>query len=312
MTQTSYIPVFDHSTRPNVSRMPDWIRQRLGGEAAYGRTAGTVKQQALHTVCEEARCPNRAECWSRGTATFMLLGDTCTRACGFCNVKTGRPAGLDTDEPRRVAAAVARMGLDYVVLTSVNRDDRPDGGAAIFAETLRLLRRDKPEIGLEILTPDFQQDQPGAIDAICAAVAGGQLVWGHNVETVPSLYQEVRKGSKYQRSLDMLELAARQPGVEAKSALMLGLGESRDEVLAVLRDLRAAGVARVSLGQYLRPSRYHLPVKEYLSPESFKELEAEARAMGFGWVKAGPMVRSSYHAEEGHVDTKAAKELNHA
>jgi len=156
MTQTSYIPVFDHSGRPNVSRMPAWIRARLGGEAAYGKTAGTVKQQALHTVCEEARCPNRAECWSRGTATFMLLGDTCTRACGFCNVKTGRPETLDSDEPRRVAAAVADMGLDYVVLTSVNRDDQADGGAAIFAETLRLLRHDQPDIVLEILSPDFQ------------------------------------------------------------------------------------------------------------------------------------------------------------
>ncbi len=312
MSQTSYIPVFDHSGKPNVGRMPAWIRQRLGGEAAYGKTAGTVRRQALHTVCEEARCPNRAECWSRGTATFMLLGDTCTRACGFCSVKTGRPDGLDADEPRRVAAAVAAMGMGYVVLTSVNRDDRPDGGAAIFAETLRLLRRDKPEIGLEILTPDFQQDQPGAMQAVCDAVNGGQLVWGHNVETVPSLYQEVRKGSKYQRSLELLQLAAQRPGVEAKSALMLGLGERRAEVLAVLRDLRAVGVSRVSLGQYLRPGRYHLPVKEYLSPAAFQALEGEARALGFAWVKAGPMVRSSYHAEEGHTGSHPTKGYNHA
>ncbi|ALP51983.1 hypothetical protein Tel_01860 [Candidatus Tenderia electrophaga] len=313
MSQSSYIPVFDHSGRSNVSRMPTWIRQQLGGEAAYGKTAGAVKRQALHTVCEEARCPNRAECWSRGTATFMLLGDTCTRACGFCNVKTGRPDGLDTDEPRRIAAAVAGMGLDYVVLTSVNRDDRADGGAAIFAETLRLLRQHKSDIGLEILTPDFQQDQHLAIEMICKAVNGGQLVWGHNVETVPELYKEVRKGSKYDRSLDLLALAAVQPGVEAKSALMLGLGESRDQVLAVLRDLRDIGVTRVSLGQYLRPSRYHLPVKEYLSPDSFSELEREARAMGFAWVKAGPMVRSSYHAEEGHPGSSQSKKgFNHA
>jgi lipoic acid synthetase len=309
MRQTSYIPVFDHSGKPSVGRMPAWIRQQLGGEAAYGRTAGTVKRQVLHTVCEEARCPNRAECWSRGTATFMLLGDTCTRACGFCNVKTGRPGALDLDEPRRVAQAVAQMGLDYVVLTSVNRDDQPDGGASVFAETLRYLRRDKAEIGLEILTPDFQQDQPGAVDKICGAVDGDQLVWGHNVETVPSLYKEVRKGSRYQRSLDLLMLAAHQPGVEAKSALMLGLGESRDEVLAVLRDLRAAGVARVSLGQYLRPSRYHLPVKEYISPDMFAEYEAEARALGFAWVKSGPLVRSSYHAEEGNGITEQSSTL---
>lgn len=304
MTTTIHIPVFDHSGRPSVGRMPAWIRQQLGGEAAYGKTAATVKRQALHTVCEEARCPNRAECWSRGTATFMLLGDTCTRACGFCNVKTGRPGELDRDEPRRVAEAVLQMGLDYVVLTSVNRDEQPDGGAAIFAETLRLLRQERPEIGLEILTPDFQQDQAGAVESICAAVAGGQLVWGHNIETVPSLYQEVRKGSKYQRSLDLLALAAQQPGVAAKSALMLGLGEAKDEVLAVLRDLRAVGVSRVSLGQYLRPSRYHLPVKQYITPAAFDNYEAEAKALGFGWVKAGPLVRSSYHAEEGHGPTK--------
>ncbi len=298
----TYIPVFDHSSKPNVSRMPTWIRQQLGGDgSAYGKTAGTVKRQSLNTVCEEAHCPNRAECWSRGTATFMLLGDTCTRACGFCNVKTGRPDVLDTDEPRRVAEAVASMGLDYVVLTSVNRDEQPDGGAGIFAEVLKLLRADNPQIGLEILTPDFQQDQAGAIELIAKAVNGGQLVWGHNVETVPSLYKEVRRGSKYQRSLDLLKLAAQLPNVEAKSALMLGLGESKDEVLSVLQDLRAVGVERVSLGQYLRPTRFHLPVKEYITPEVFEEYEVEAKAMGFAWVKAGPMVRSSYHAEEGHA-----------
>lgn len=306
-----HIPVFDHSSKANVSRMPSWIRSRLGGDAAYGKTAGMVKRQSLNTVCEEAHCPNKAECWSRGTATFMLLGDTCTRACGFCNVKTGRPDYLDVDEPRRVAEAVASMGLDYVVLTSVNRDDQADGGAAIYAELLKRLRQDKAEIGLEILTPDFQQGQLQAVDLICDAVNGGQLVWGHNVETVPSLYKEVRKGSRYQRSLDLLALAAKRPGVEAKSALMLGLGETRAEVLAVLRDLRDAGVVRVSLGQYLRPSRQHLPVKEYLTPETFTKYEAEAKAMGFAWVKAGPMVRSSYHAEEGHNEQQT-KDKTHA
>lgn len=297
---TVHIPVFDHSNKPNVTRMPSWIRQQLGGEAAYGKTAGTVKKQALNTVCEEARCPNKAECWSRGTATFMLLGDTCTRACGFCNVKTGRPEGLDTDEPRRVAEAVAGMGLKYVVLTSVNRDDQADGGAAIFAEVLQRLRQDDPGIGLEILTPDFQQDQDMAVKRVCDVLNGGQLVWGHNVETVPVLYKEVRKGSKYQRSLDLLALAAQQDNVEAKSAIMLGLGESQADVLGVLRDLREAGVARVSMGQYLRPSKFHLPVKEYIHPELFQEYEAQAQALGFAWVKAGPMVRSSYHAEDGH------------
>ncbi len=309
----THIPVFDHSSKPNASRMPRWIRQQLSGGSDYGKTAGTVKRQSLNTVCEEAHCPNKAECWSRGTATFMLLGDTCTRACGFCNVKTGRPDVLDRDEPRRVAEAVADMELDYVVLTSVNRDDQADGGASIYAEVLKRLRQDNPDIGLEILTPDFQQNKQAAVELICASVDGGQLVWGHNVETVPRLYKEVRRGSKYQRSLDLLALTAKQDGVQAKSSLMLGLGETEDEVLAVLRDLRESGVARVSLGQYLRPTRFHLPVAEYLAPEIFAAYEDEAKTMGFTWVKAGPMVRSSYHAEEGHSDMSQhlTKESNH-
>ncbi len=293
-------PVFDHSATPNAGRMPAWIRQRLGGEAQYGLTAGAVRQHALHTVCEEARCPNRAECWSRGTATFMLLGDTCTRACGFCAVKTGKPSWFDAGEPRRVADAVLGMGLDYVVLTSVNRDDLADGGAGIFAATLLELARRKPGIGLEVLTPDFHACQDKAVALFDAALheADTRMVWGHNVETVPVLYKTVRKGSDYQRSLQLLAKAARLPRVEAKSALMLGLGETRAEVLAVLRDLRDAGVQRVSLGQYLRPSRYHLPVKEYITPAQFSDYEAAARALGFAWVKAGALVRSSYHAEE--------------
>ncbi len=299
------IPVFDHSREPNVSRMPAWIRQPLADSPVYADTARTVHGQRLHTVCEEARCPNRGECWSAGTATFMLLGDTCTRACGFCAVKTGRPGTVDTDEPQRVAEAVARMGLDYVVLTSVNRDDLPDGGAGIFAETVAALRRRQPGIGIELLTPDFHRRQPEAVAIIYERLqqvpAPGrevQLVWGHNVETVPELYRTVRKGSDYERSLDLLARVAALPGVEAKSALMLGLGERREAVLAVLADLRAAGVQRLALGQYLRPSRHHLPVRRYLAPAEFEGLAEAAREMGFTWVKAGPMVRSSYHAEE--------------
>ena len=299
------IPVFDHSREPNVSRMPAWIRQPLAADPRYGETARTVHGQRLHTVCEEARCPNRGECWSAGTATFMLLGDTCTRACGFCAVKTGRPGPVDADEPQRVAEAVARMGLDYVVLTSVNRDDLPDGGAGIFAETVVALRQRRPDIGIELLTPDFHRRQPEAValiherlQTVPAPQRAVQLVWGHNVETVPALYRTVRKGSDYRRSLDLLARVAALPGVEAKSALMLGLGERREAVLAVLADLRAAGVQRVALGQYLRPSRYHLPVRRYLAPDEFAGLAEAAREMGFTWVKAGPMVRSSYHAEE--------------
>ncbi|MGE0082734.1 MAG: lipoyl synthase [Thiohalomonadaceae bacterium] len=291
------IPVFDHSAEPNAGRMPPWVRQSLAG-GAYADTAAAVRSGRLHTVCEEARCPNRGECWSKGTATFMLLGNTCTRACGFCAVKTGRPGAPDADEPRRVADAVAALGLDYVVLTSVNRDDLPDGGAGVFAETLRELRARQPRLGLEILTPDFRGVQEAAVERIVAAVDGAPLVFGHNVETVPSLYRSVRKGAKYERSLRLLELAAARPGVEAKSALMLGLGEAFEEVIAVMRDLRSAGVTRLALGQYLRPSRYHLPVREYVHPDAFAHYETEARALGFAWIKAGPMVRSSYHAEE--------------
>ncbi len=291
------IPVFDHSAEPNVSRMPSWIRQSLGGEG-YSSTAQAVHRNGLNTVCEEARCPNKGECWSRGTATFMLLGDTCTRACGFCAVKTGRPGTVDSDEPRRIVEAVKGMGLEYVVLTSVNRDELDDGGAGIYAATLKGLREAMPELGIEVLTPDFRGCQEQAVAQLREAMVGGHLVWGHNVETVPSLYKTVRKGSRYERSLELLALAAAEPRVEAKSALMLGLGEGFDEVVAVMRDLRSAGVSRLSLGQYLRPSKYHLPVREYIEPETFAAYEREARALGFSWVKAGAMVRSSYHAEE--------------
>ena len=298
MTKVSpSIPVFDHSAQPNVGRMPPWVRQSLGS-GDYAATARTVHGHGLTTVCEEARCPNKGECWGRGTATFMLLGDICTRACGFCAVKTGQPGGVDVDEPRRIVEAVKGMGLDYVVLTSVNRDELPDGGIGIYAATLSGLRQALPELGIEVLTPDFRNCQEEAITLIIEAMHGGRLVWGHNVETVPSLYKTVRKGSKYERSLRLLELAAAVPQVEAKSALMLGLGEDFDEVLAVMRDLRSAGVTRLALGQYLRPTRYHLPVLEYIEPATFEAYEQEARALGFTWVKAGAMVRSSYHAEE--------------
>lgn len=300
-------------TVSNLTRMPPWIRQNLGRAPHYPSTAGHVHGAGLHTVCEEARCPNQGECWSRGTATFMLLGDTCTRACGFCAVKTGRPTWFDADEPRRVAEAALGMGLSFVVLTSVNRDDLPDGGAGAFAASLRALRLRRPDVGVEFLTPDFRNAQDAAARLFAETLAAlpegtsRELVWGHNVETVPRLYKEARKGAKYERSLDLLRLAAGLVGVEAKSAIMLGLGETRAEVLDVLRDLRAAGVTRLSLGQYLRPSRDNLPVVEYIHPDAFAEYEAEARALGFAWVKAGPLVRSSYYAEERqHAETNPA------
>lgn len=298
----------------NITRMPPWIRQNLGANARYGATSRSLHGNGLHTVCREARCPNRGECWSRGTASFMLLGDTCTRACGFCAVKTGRPAPPDPAEPLRVAAAVAAMGLSYVTLTSVNRDDLGDGGAAAFAATLRRLRRQDPQLGVELLTPDFRNCREAALAAMTSTLedlpegARRDLVWGHNVETVPRLYREVRRGARYRRSLDLLCAAARLPGVEAKSALMLGLGETRDEILAVLQDLRAHGVTRLSLGQYLRPSARHLPVRRYVPPREFAAYEQAAQEMGFGWVKAGPLVRSSYFAEEAQGKNKREKE----
>ena len=304
-------PCLQSQSPANLTRMPAWIRQNLGRGGQFPTTARAV--DGLNTVCDEARCPNKGECWSRGTATFMLLGDVCTRACGFCAVKTGRPIWADRDEPRRVAAAAVKMGLAFVVLTSVNRDDLPDGGAGCFAEALEQLRRARPDMGVEFLTPDFRNCQRQAADRFAASLAGlpeaarRDLVWGHNVETVPRLYREARKGAQYQRSLDLLKLAAGQTGVEAKSSLMLGLGETRDEVLAVLADLRRAGVARLSLGQYLRPSLDNLPVTRYVHPDEFADYETEARRMGFTWVKAGPLVRSSYYAEEiQHAQTNPA------
>jgi len=283
---------------PNAERMPSWIRYALGDarDSQYGRTARAVHDRRLVTICEEGNCPNRGECWSRGTATFMILGDTCTRACGFCSVKTGKPGTpADHSEAAKVADAALEMDLSYVVLTSVNRDDLPDGGASLFAATVRALRERKADMGVELLTPDFRKVVDAAVEEIAPTAP---LVWGHNVETVPRLYKQVRPGSDYQRSLFVLERAARLPQVEAKSSLMLGLGESEDEVVEVMRDLRSAGVTRLALGQYLRPARDKLPVQEYIHPDRFQALEQVGRDLGFTWIKAGPLVRSSYHAEE--------------
>ncbi len=231
----------------------------------------------------------------------MLLGDTCTRACGFCAVKTGKPATPDDDEPRRIVEAVDRLKLQYIVLTSVNRDDLDDGGAAIFAGTIEGLRSRRPSIGIELLTPDFYRCQGNAIEVITTALAAGdvrQLVWGHNIETVPRLYRQVRRGSDYARSLELLRRIANLDEIEAKTALILGLGETEEELLSVMHDLRERGVQRLALGQYLRPTHRHLPVQAYIHPEAFIKYGQQARDLGFTWVKAGPLVRSSYHAEE--------------
>jgi lipoic acid synthetase len=249
----------------------------------------------LHTVCEEARCPNMGECWEQGTATLMLLGDVCTRACGFCSVTTGRPVGLDTAEPERVAEAVARMGLRHAVLTSVTRDDLPDGGAAIFTETIERIHARVPGCSVEVLIPDLL----GNWDALAVIMAARPEILNHNTETVPRLYRRVRPKAEYERSLELLERAKLlAPGRPTKSGLMLGLGETRDELLEVFGDLRAVGCDILTLGQYLQPTPRHLPIERYVAPDEFADLRREALALGFSHVEAGPLVRSSYHARE--------------
>ena len=277
----------------NQRRHPEWIRVRAPMGAAVGETRTVVRDLALHTVCDEARCPNVGECWAHRTATFMILGDTCTRNCGFCVVNHGPPLAVDADEPRRVAEAVARLGIKHVVITSVNRDDLPDGGAGHFAETARRVRARVPGCAVEVLIPDFQGDP----EALATVVYSPVQVVNHNTETVPRLYKRVRPGASYERTLELLTMARRlRPAARTKSGLMLGLGERRAELRAVFRDLRAAGCGILTLGQYLRPSTEQLPVERYLAPEEFDEIGAEARSLGFSHVESGPLVRSSYHA----------------
>jgi lipoyl synthase len=254
-----------------------------------------MRRHRLHTVCEEARCPNRGECFAAGTATFLLLGDVCTRACGFCDIATGRPRAVDPLEPARVRSAAEAMGLAFVVLTSVDRDDLPDGGAAHFAETIRALRTLSPAPGIEVLTPDFQ----GRFDALRIVVDARPDVFNHNVETVPRLYPSVRRGARLDRSLGLLSAAKiLEPGLTTKSGFMLGLGEREAEVRELLEALRAASVDIVTIGQYLRPSRENLPVVEYVSPEVFERHREFGERLGFRHVFSGPFVRSSYRAEE--------------
>jgi lipoyl synthase len=285
-----------------VRRHPPWLKVRVPGGAGYAETLATVRRLGLHTVCEEAHCPNIAECWAHKTATFMLLGDTCTRNCGFCAVTHGRPLTVDPAEPGRVAAAVANLGLRHVVVTSVNRDDLDDGGAGHFASTARAIKDVVPHCRVEVLVPDFQGD----LDAVATVMASPIDVFNHNMETVPRLYARVRPGAKYLRSLAVLAAAAQgQTTVPAKAGLMLGLGEQHDELLSVFRDLREGGCRVLTLGQYLRPSTDHLPVERYVPPEEFGELRAEALSLGFDHVEAGPLVRSSYHAWS-HVPAESA------
>ncbi len=280
-----------------TERKPDWLRVRPPGGENYTHLKGLLRTLDLHTVCEEAHCPNVWECWGGGTATIMLMGDRCTRGCRFCAVTSGNPHGVvDEDEPRKVAEALADLGLTYVVLTSVDRDDLPDGGASHFARTIREIKARDPDILVEALIPDFQGD----LDAVRTVLEAGPDVLDHNLETVRRLQAVARDPrANYEQSLSVLRGAkASRPSVFTKSSLMLGLGETRDEVLEAMRDLRANGVDFLTLGQYLRPSEWHLPVQEYVSPEAFDGLRAAGEALGFTYVAAGPLVRSSYRAGE--------------
>ncbi|MGH9399840.1 MAG: lipoyl synthase [Thermoanaerobaculia bacterium] len=283
-------------------RAPEWIRERRIRLADLHAVKVVMRERALHTVCEEARCPNRGECFARGTATFLLLGDVCTRACGFCDIANGRPRPVDPGEPERVAEAALAMRLEFVVLTSVNRDDLPDGGAAHFAATIQALRRLDPQPGVEVLTPDFQGD----LEALGIVLAARPDVYNHNVETVPRLYPRVRRGARLERSLLLLTEARRlAPEITTKSGLMVGLGETPAEVLELLGQLRSAGVDIVTIGQYLRPSRENLPVEEYVHPDMFARYREYGEHLGFRHVFAGPFVRSSYRAEEALAASRA-------
>ena len=272
---------------------PQWLRAPAPGGENYRDLKELIGRLRLHTVCESAACPNVGECWNHRTATFMILGNVCTRRCGFCAVEKGAPLPVDYDEPQRVAEAVAAMGLKFAVVTSVDRDDREDGGAELFALTIRAIRERVPGCGIEVLTPDFQGKR-AAVETVMEAAPD---VFNHNTETVPRLYRQVRLGARYERSLDVLAHAKRvAPGTPTKSGLMLGLGETAEEVLEVMRDLRARGVDILTVGQYLRPSPKHLPIVRYATPEEFEELRRAGYEMGFAHVESGPLVRSSYHA----------------
>jgi lipoic acid synthetase len=272
---------------------PDWLKVRIPSGESYARLKGLIDGHKLHTVCEEARCPNMGECWNAGTATFMILGDTCTRSCGFCAVKTGRSYSLDTDEPYRVAEAIRIMAVRHAVITSVNRDELPDGGASIFAETIRQARRVNPKIRIEVLIPDFR----GVAWALQLVIDERPDILNHNTETVPRLYAQVRPQAKYPRSLELIR-RAHLGGMVTKSGLMLGLGERPDEVHAVMEDLRSHHCDILTLGQYLQPTRGHLPVDRYVTPDEFRMFKEKGLAMGFRHVESGPLVRSSYHAED--------------
>ena len=293
--------------RPNSAavRKPDWIRVRAPVSKGYAATHAIVRENGLHTVCEEAGCPNIGECWEKKHATFMILGDTCTRACAFCNVKTGLPGAVDPNEPLHVAEATYKLGLAHIVVTSVDRDDLPDGGADHFAQTIRAIRARCPTTTIEVLTPDFLRKD----NAVEQVVAARPDVFNHNLETVPSLYLTVRPGARYFASLRLLQRVKEiDPTMFTKSGIMVGLGEERNEVLQVMDDLRSAGVDFLTIGQYLQPTRKHHPVMRFVPPEEFEALKTVAYAKGFLMVSSSPLTRSSHHAGEDFARLKAARE----
>ena len=296
-----------HRPDQPTSRKPAWIRVKAPVSRGFRETQAIVRAHGLHTVCEEAGCPNIGECWEKKHATFMIMGDTCTRACAFCNVKTGLPAPLDPAEPDRVAEATARLGLSHVVVTSVDRDDLDDGGARHFADVIRAIRARCPATTIEVLTPDFLRKE-GAVDIVVAARPD---VFNHNLETVPSKYLTVRPGARYFHSIRLLQQVKElNPMMFTKSGIMVGLGEERNEVLQVMDDLRSAGVDFLTVGQYLQPTRKHHAVVRFVPPDEFKALETIARAKGFLMVSASPLTRSSHHAGEDFAKLRAARELN--
>jgi lipoic acid synthetase len=297
----------EKQARPDTPllRKPDWLRVKAPGSAGYLETRKIVKEGKLTTVCEEAACPNIGECWTQKHATFMIMGDTCTRACAFCNVKTGLPQALDTDEPRRVGHAVAEMGLAHVVITSVDRDDLEDGGAEHFAEVIRQIRLQAPTTTIEILTPDFLR-KDGAAERVIDAKPD---VFNHNLETVPRLYLKIRPGARYFHSLRLLErVKDRDASQFTKSGLMVGLGETKEEVMQVMDDMRSAGIDFITIGQYLQPTRKHAAVDRFVTPEEFNAYAAIARAKGFLMVSASPLTRSSHHAGDDFAKLRAARE----
>jgi lipoic acid synthetase len=293
--KTARIPIKIVATT-DLPRKPAWIRAKAPTHPEVGRLKTLLRAHALHTVCEEATCPNLGECFSHGTATFMIMGRLCTRRCPFCDVAHGRPLPLDSQEPENLARAIAEMKLKFVVITSVDRDDLRDGGAAHFAACIRAVRQHTPRTSIEILVPDFRGRLAVALDILGEAVPD---VFNHNLETVPRLYQAARPGADYRHSLELLrQFQARHPAIPTKSGLMVGLGETNDEILEVMHDLRAHGCDLLTIGQYLQPSRHHLPVARFVTPEEFERFGQAAREMGYRNAASGPMVRSSYHAEQ--------------